>query len=163
MLPAYIAAADFYVETAAPRFPEGRTWWGHRIRASATGNPFSQTGMMALASGCIPIPARRPGLDSFVPASISSLIWPAGSPEHLATMFNHAVDFTPDELARLKSECRDFALRRFDWNVNAPELERQLISLAESHYHVPASYTPVTDTSNRSPSAPFNSLTKKIH
>ena len=78
-------------------------------------------------------------------------------------MFNHAVDFTPDELARLKSECRDFALRRFDWNVNAPELERQLISLAESHYHVPASYTPVTDTSNRSPSAPFNSLTKKIH
>lgn len=129
----YARAADFYVDPLNFDLPQGRTWWGHRIRASMDGTGYSITLLIALASGCIPLVTLRAGLsDIFDERRRRQLLWDRGEPGDLAA---RAVELLADgeECASIRRELTELARERFDWERNARRAEQEFAQMVEAH------------------------------
>ncbi len=127
MLPAYLLAADYYVDPVNYPLPSGRTWWGHRVKCSMDGLGYSITLLLALACGCIPLVTRRAGLsDIFSEEAQRLLLWEAGNPADLGEKARHLLP-QDTRLETLKGEFTALAAERFDWERNARRVEQDYL------------------------------------
>ncbi len=126
-LPDYMASADFYVDPVNWRAPEGRTWWGHRMRCSMDGTGYSITLLMCLACGRVPLVTGRAGMtDVFDEDLAPLLLWQPGRPGDLAAKANYLLA-RPEECGRLQQVMLELAKDRFDWERNARQIEQDYI------------------------------------